>query len=206
MHTLISRHRHKQRNDRRHDQGHGSLEAKSSRRRGPAPTQSVHLQSRGASRSHSRAHAGCLLGARPRHTSRVYVPGGGLGALCPRACALTSTRRMGGGALPSSALSLSTPRSGAPWGCWAHGQQQDGRGTLAMSCVLSSSVKAPWGSDPRSPPPPSGSSLRRPLGRCGCPERLQPVCRWSHTLGSRLGWQARCPGSGGPPPASPGSG
>lgn len=49
------------------------------------PPQSVHLQSSGVPRSHSGAHAGHLLGARLRHTSRVYAPGSGLGALCPRA-------------------------------------------------------------------------------------------------------------------------
>lgn len=165
------------------------------------PPQSVHLQSSGAPRSHSGAHTGRLLGARLRHTSRVYAPGGGLEALCLRARAGWE-----GGALPSPTLSLSRPHSCAPWGRWAHRQWQDRRGMLAMSRVLSGSAEGPWGSDPRFPPPLSGSSLRRPLDRCGCPGRLWPACNRSRPPGSRLGWWVRRPGPGGPPPASQGSG
>ena len=99
------------------------------------PPQSVHLQSSGAPRSHSGAHTGRLLGARLRHTSRVYTPGSGLEVLCLRARAGWE-----GGALPSPTSSLSRPRSCTPRGRWAHRCWQDRRGTLAMSRVLSGSA------------------------------------------------------------------
>lgn len=163
------------------------------------PPQSVHLQwgSQESLRGTRWASSGCpaeahVQGLRTRQWSGGAVP----------AC----TRRMGGWALLPPTSSLSRPCPCAPWGRWAHRRWQDGRGMLATSRVLPSSVEDPQGSDPRFPPPPSGSSLRRFPGQCGCPGRLWQACKRSRPPGSRPGWRVRHPGPGGPPPASPGSG
>lgn len=221
------------------------------RMQGPSPPQSILPQSRRASRSHSRAHAGGFLGAQQSHTRGPTPEAVVWGRCTPRASSRSSAHPLpaerrpvlpstalaptvgtrdgsGGGLVRPPASPLSRPQPSPPFASQAHGQRQDGRGNNRPSPASSlapsrtylcpsegqdrspCSARGPRGPDPRSPPPPSGSSLRRPPGLCGCPGgcpgSLQLACRLSRPQGSHLGLRARRPGSGGPPPASPGSG
>lgn len=226
--------RHKIERNNRGPTGRGPLGAESRGRRGPAPSVRTPTEQAGFQESLQGPRRGqrggsCALRASSRSSAHP-LPAERRPVLHSTALAPTVGAQdgSGGSSARPPASPLSRPQPSPPFASQARGRWQDGRGNHRPSPASSlapsrphlcpsegqdrspCSARGPRGPDPRSPPPPSGSSLRRPPGLCGCPGgcpgSLQLACRLFRPQGSHLGLRARRPGAGGPPPASPGSG